>query len=157
MKIEIRKAGKSDLDKILELNKLQAEYHGRIDSYYRTDFRAIASFRKYISGLLKKRNARIIVAEIENEVIGYMIGAIERMKPHQFGPGRIGKISDAIVEEEYRRLGAARRMTIELINWFRKNNIKGIVLSVDARNIIGIKAWQKLGFEEIMKRMILKL
>ena len=72
-------------------------------------------------------------------------------------PKRIGRISDAFVEEKYRKSGTGKRMFDELIQWFKKNKIKHIELSVDSRNETGIKAWQNFGFKEFMKKMRLDL
>ena len=97
-----------------------------------------------------------MVVEIDNKVIGYFIGKIEKAKPF-ITPKKIGKISDAFVEEKYRKSGIGKMMFNELIQWFKKNKIKHIELSVDSRNEIGIKAWQKFGFKEFMKKMRLDL
>ena len=97
-----------------------------------------------------------MVAEIDDKVIGYFIGKIEKAKSF-IASKKIGKISDAFMEEKYRKSGIGRMMFDELVQWFKKNKIKHIELSVDSRNEIGVKSWQKFGFKEFMKKMRLDL
>lgn len=156
MNIQIRKAKQNDIDAIVKLNEQLADYHRKIDKYYKPSSETRKSFRKYISEIIRKRNIRILIAETDNKIVGYFIGKIEKAKPFT-APKKIGKISEAFVEEEFRKSGIGRMMFDELIRWFNKNKIKHIELSVDSRNKIGIKAWQKFGFKEFMKKMRLDL
>jgi len=140
----------------VELNKQLADYHRRIDRYYKPGSETEKSFRKHLLEIMRKRSVKILVAESDNKIIGYFIGRIERAKPF-VAPERIGRISDAFVEARYRNSGIGRRMFEELIRWFRKNKIKHVELSVDSRNKSSIKIWRKFGFKEFMKKMRLDL
>jgi len=156
MNIQIRKAKQNDIDAIVKLNEHLADYHRKVDKYYKPSSETRKSFRKYISEIIRKRNIKILVAETDNKIVGYFIGTIEKAKPFT-APKKIGRISEVFVEEEFRKSGIGRMMFDELIRWFNKNKIKHIELSVDSRNEIGIKAWQKFGFKEFMKKMRLDL
>ncbi|RLI68286.1 MAG: hypothetical protein DRP02_12880 [Candidatus Gerdarchaeota archaeon] len=156
MNIQIRKAKQNDIDAIVKLNEQLADYHRKIDKYYKPGSETRKGFRKYLLEIIRKRNVKIMVAETNNKIIGYFIGTIEKAKPFVV-PKKIGRISGAFVEEKYRKSGIGRMMFDELVQWFKKNKIKHIELSVDSRNEIGIKAWQKFGFKEFMKKMRLDL
>ncbi len=156
MNFKIRKATLNDIDTIVELNKQLADYHRKIDKYYKPGSETRKGFKKYLLEIIGKRNVKIIVVEINNKIIGYFIGTIEKAKPFVV-PKRIGRVSDAFVEEKYRKSGIGKMMFNELIQWFKKNKIKHIELSVDSRNEIGIKTWQKFGFREFMKKTRLDL
>ena len=93
-----------------------------------------------------------MVAESNGKIIGYFAAKIEKPSPI-FSPKRIGKISRAFVLEEYRRLGIGKKAVKEILKWFKKNKIKHVEVTVDARNEIGVRFWQSLGFKEFMKRM----
>jgi len=54
-------------------------------------------------------------------------------------------------------LGMGKKMFDELIKWFKRNKIKHVELSVDSRNEMAVKAYQKFGFKEFMKKMRLDL
>ena len=151
MNFKIRKATLNDINVIVELHKELVDYHRKIDKYYKPGSKTRKGFRKYLLEIIRKRKIKILVAETDNKIVGYFIGTIEKPRPSVV-PKRIGKITDAFVEEKYRRFGIGRAMFNELIQWFKKNKIKHIELRVDSRNEIGIKAWQKLGFKEFMKK-----
>ena len=156
MEFKIRRAVLKDVDAIVELNKQLADYHRKIDKYYKPSSKTRKGFRKYLLEIIRKRCVRILVAEVDNRVVGYFIGIIEKAKPF-LTPKKIGKISDAFVEKKYRRFGIGKSMFDELIKWFKRNKIKYVELSVDSRNRIGIKAWHKFGFKEYTKKMKLHL
>ena len=156
MNLKIRRATLNDVEAIVKLNEQLANYHRKIDKYYKPGSETRKVFRKYLLKIIRKRNVKIMVAEIDNKIIGYFIGKIEKAKPFII-PKKIGKISDVFVEEKYRRFGIGKIMFDELVQWFKKNKIKHIELCVDSKNEIGIKAWQKFGFKEFMKKMRLDL
>ena len=152
----IRKAELEDIDAIAELAKQLADYHRKLDRYYKPGSETESEFKKFLARNMGRRNTRVLVAEIDGRIIGYFIGKIERPNPC-FVPEKIGKISDAFIKEKYRKSGTGRAMFSELLKWFRKKGIKHIELSVDSRNKLGIKVWQNLGFKEFMKKMRLDL
>jgi ABC-type phosphate transport system substrate-binding protein len=53
MKIKIRKAKKEDIETIVELNKQLADYHRKIDGYYRPGSETRKSFKNYLSGIIQ--------------------------------------------------------------------------------------------------------
>ena len=157
MNVQIRKAKRDDIDRIVELNKQLTDYHRRLDKYYKPGSEIKKTFRKYLlEDIIGKRNTRVLVAEINGKIIGYFIGKIKKTKPI-IVPKKVGRISDAFVEKEYRKSGIGRAMFRELIKWFKENKIKYVELSVHSKNEIGIKAWQKFGFKEFLKTMRLKI
>jgi len=152
----VRKASESDVPDIVKLNMQLADYHRRIDEYYKSGKGRCSSFKPYINEVMKKKNAKVLVAKIDSKVIGYLIGEIIPARPY-LTPKKIGKVANAFVDAKYQRCGAGKMMFSELIAWFKKNNIKHIELTVDVRNKIGISAWEKFGFKEYMKKMRLDL
>jgi ribosomal protein S18 acetylase RimI-like enzyme len=156
MKIKTRKAKKEDLEAIMELNKQLADYHRKIDKYYKPSSGTRKSFKKHLSNIIQKNTVKILVAEDDERVIGYFVGSIEKAK-HYVVPEKIGRISAAFVEEKYRELGIGKKMFDELIKWFKRNKIKHVELSVDSRNETSIRTWQNFGFKEFMKKMRLDL
>lgn len=156
MVIKIRKAKKEDIENIVELNKQLDDFHTKFDKYYKDSSEAAKNFKKDLASIIQKRNVKILVIEDNNKMVGYFNAKIEKPKPF-FVPEKIGKISDAFIEEKYRKLGLGKKVLDELIEWFKKNKIKHVELSVDVRNEIGIKAWRKFGFKDFMKKMRLDL
>ena len=156
MKIKIGEAKRKDINSIVELNKGLANFHRKIDKYYKSGEDWREAFMKHLIKNFGKKNFKILVAKDKNKVIGYFTGAIQKPKPYAV-PRKIGRISDAFVLAKYRGKGVGEQLFGEFIKWFKANKIKNIELSVDSRNKIGLSAWKKYGFFEYQKKMRLDL
>ena len=152
----IRKALAQDIDAIVRLNTQLADYHRKIDDYYKPGEQTAGGFRQFLQKIIEDENYSVLVAVVEDKTVAYFLGMIAGAKPFLV-PEKTGRISDAFVMENYRHLGIGKLMFEKLIDWFGSNHIKHIELSVDARNTIGIKAWKKFGFQEFMLKMKMKI
>ena len=157
IKVKIRKANQKDVNSIVELAKKLIEYHRRIDKIYRDGESFAPLFRRYLRREMKKPTTIVLVAEIEKKIIGYFMAKITKPKRAIFVVDKMGLITDAFIEKEFRRKRVGEKIFRELIRWFKKKKIKHIELSVNSRNTIGINAWKKFGFQEVVKKMRLTL
>lgn len=147
----IRKAATKDAIGILELMKQLIDLHHRLDPYYKT-FSQYRNLRDYINESIQNRDKILLVAEEDNVIFGYIIGAIEET-PFYATEDKIGVIADATISEQYRKQGILRLLFNEALTWFNQKRIKRIELSVDARNEAAIAAWKKLGFKDYKLRL----
>ena len=154
--MKIRKANKKDIKQILELNLQLFDYHAKIDKYYKTGKESNNEFAKHLRKIISKRSFRIIVAEENKKLCGFLVGHIGKPKGYA-KPKKIGMLSTAFVCKECRRSGIGKLMFEDFLGWCRKKKVKNIELSVDSRNEIGNGAWKKFGFKDFMKRMRLDL
>jgi L-amino acid N-acyltransferase YncA len=154
--MKIRKANKKDIEPIVQLNTKLGDYHTQLDAFYKTGREGMSGFRKHLKEIINKKNFRIIVAEDQKKIVGFFVGRINKAKPYA-KPLKVGGLNTAFVCKECRRSGIGQIMFKDLIDWFRKNKIKNIELSVDFRNKIGCGAWKKFGFKNFMKKMRLDL
>jgi ribosomal protein S18 acetylase RimI-like enzyme len=157
--MEIIEAKREHIDSIAKLCCKLADFHRKIDKYYkRGNKRTFKEQKKYLLKNYRKKDRKILVALEDKKVIGCSIAGIKTLEPHAIkSPKKIGKIGGTFVLKEYRRKGVGKQMLKELLKWFKAKKIKHIELSVDARNKIGIKAWKKFGFFEFQKKMRLDL
>ncbi len=156
MKIKIRKANKKDIAELVKLHKKSSDYHRKIDKIYASNRNSNKAYKDFLLNDISKRTLRIIIAEDSGGLIGFISAKIKRTDPYTTPP-KVGVIIDGFVESRYRKMGIGYRMTKEMFLWFKKNKIKRIILDADSRNKIGIHAWQKYGFKEFRKRMIISL
>ncbi len=154
--IEIRKATKKDVNEICKINDELADYHTRIDSYYSPAKNVRKSFKDKLVKRINKKDFLILVAVDKNKIVGYFVSEIIESKEYKVEK-KIGYIHTAYITENYRRMGLGNEMYDLTKFWFKKNKIKYVELTVDSRNKIGNSAWNKIGFEEYMKKMKLKL
>lgn len=156
MKIKIRNAQKKDINAIIKLEKELADYHAKIDKYYRPGSKERNGFKKYLNNALSKKNIKILIVDENKNPIRFFICWFSKSPGYIFSE-KIGEIGMAFIKKEYRRRRLGEKAIKEIIGWFKKNKIKNIETNVDIRNKIGFGAWKKFGFEEYMKKMKLEL
>ncbi|HLS29833.1 MAG TPA: GNAT family N-acetyltransferase [Flavobacteriaceae bacterium] len=155
--MEIRKAKPEDLDQLTQYGMNLLKQHSEFDTYFTPIEKADEIYRMFLEGCLNSENKVLLVAEKEGQLFGYAAGEIQTRSP-VFKVAQNGYINDVFVEEEFRKLGIARKFLKTLKKWFESRHIEHIELSVLAKNEIGIKTWQKFGFEayELKKRVAIE-
>jgi RimJ/RimL family protein N-acetyltransferase len=98
--------------------------------------------RKMIENMSKSENSTIIVAESDNELVGYLV---------VFGGGAKRNMYSAYIVigilEEYRGKGVGTKLFEALENWASDNNIHRLELTVVTQNEAGVSLYKKMGFE----------
>lgn len=155
--MEIVEAEKKHINSIVKLSKKLLDFHWKIDKYYKRGSKETQrQFKRYLSKIINKKKFKVLVILEKEKPIGYFIGEIEKPKPY-VSPQKIGKIETAFLLKKYRRKRIGEKVFKKLLEWFRKNKVQHIEVSVDSRNEIGIKAWKKYGFFEFQKNLRLDL
>ncbi len=79
-----------------------------------------------------------LVAECCGQVVGYVVGIIER--------GNEGHVVSLAVDPKYRGLGIGKSLMIELERRFREFNVSVVKLEVSVRNGVAINLYKSLGY-----------
>lgn len=154
--IKLRKAKRADIDALVELEVLLAEYHHKIEpEYWKSPRTARGHFKKLLAKEMIKRDALILVVEAGGKIIGHFTGEI--MRPKAMKPKIIGHVGHGFLLEKYRGQGIAKKAVGILIKWFKRKGAKVAELSVDSRNVAGLHAWRSLGFKEFVKKMKMEI
>ncbi len=99
-------------------------------------------------------NNCLLVAKIDNKVIGYLYGFILNSDIDI----EIKSQLDALyVEKEYRKLGVANSLINEFIKWSKQKGVKFIELKVCNENINAINLYKKYGFKDIKTIMEIEI
>lgn len=155
--MEIVELEKKHINSIAKLSKKLLDFHWKIDRYYRRGSeKTQEEFKNYLLKNFNKKNFKILVILDQKKPIGYFIGKIEKGKPH-ISPQKIGKIESAFLLERYRKKKLGEKAFKKLLEWFQKNKIRNVEVSVDSRNKIGVRAWKRYGFFEFQKNLRLDL
>jgi ribosomal-protein-alanine N-acetyltransferase len=101
---------------------------------------------------LEKYSDVFYVAEVEGEVVGYILTRIEEDQAF-FHPGKKvlkGHIVSIAVREKYRRRGIATNLLLKVLNVLKYNyNASEAYLEVRVSNIPAINLYKRLGFTVI--------
>ncbi len=149
--MEIRIAKKSDIPQLLSLLEEMVIYHTKIDSYYKP-FSKYSGLEEEIGDWLASKDMLVLTAEDGGELIGYAQVSVEDA-PTYASVKKIGVVHDMFVAPAYRRKKIAQDLFQRAMDWFGRKKVKYIELSVDARNIDGVKYWEALGFFPYKFRM----
>lgn len=115
---------------------------------------------RYARRLVERRSdpaTMALVAEVEGEVVGYVLGAVIDLHPDLFQHVDAGFVADIFVDPAYRRRGLGRELIATLNEWFRRQGVRQVEWQVAARNPEGIRFWEAIGGEPLMIRMRIDL
>lgn len=147
--IEVRSGRREDLEGVVDLWQRLARHHELMGDEFALAWRSRDDWSKYIKLKFSEISTKLIVAEEEGRIVGFMLCMLSPNAPI-FRDRKIGLISDAFVVPERRRKGVAEKMLDMGTKWFRKNKVRSVQLMVAAKNLEGRTAWRKLGFKPYM-------
>ena len=153
--IKIRKATIKDLNGIWVLVKKLINFFHELDNCYKS-FSQRRSVEAFLRKTFKDKNTEIFIAEDNNIIVGYIMVNVSKAQ-QMYSFNKLGSIWDVYVEKEYRKKGITKQLLRESLKWFRLKKVKNINLSVDSKNLVGVKVWKKLGFLDRENIMFMKL
>ena len=108
----------------------------------------------FFKGILQQQNIKVFVAEIENQLAGYIICS-KHLRPKYFAIKSKGRIDSLYVDANYRNQNIASKLVEEAMNFL--NDQAYIELEFIAENQSAKGFWLKNGFEILNYQCILKL
>ncbi|MBU0460899.1 MAG: GNAT family N-acetyltransferase [Nanoarchaeota archaeon] len=115
----IRDATKKDVETLADYCLALLEYHYELDPDYKPNNKAREAYFSYLTKSIKSNDKKILIAEVENKVIGFALGEIQN-KPPVLALGKYGFISDVYVVDSYRKKGISKQLISKLYLWFEK-------------------------------------
>jgi len=146
--IEIREAVIEDLHilKIFEQEIIQYERP------FASNIKKIPVTYYDLKELIFRKDAQVLVAVIEEEIVGSGYAQIQNSKPY-FEPEQYVYLGFMFVSPQHRGKGINGKITEKLIEWAKSRNLSEIQLDVYAANESAIKAYKKLGFKPDLLKM----
>lgn len=148
--MEITPAEEPDIEAILDLWGELAAFHARLDPAFAPAVNWRTSYAGYLSTLLDRSDARVLVARQGGRTVGYGVARITILPPF-FADRRRGFIQDVFTTQGYRRRGVARRLVTELLDWLRTAHVAIVELTVAANNPAAVRLWESLQFRAYMQ------
>ena len=107
-------------------------------------FQEEAFSKPQIGYLLEEYNAVSLIARVNNEIAGFIIGRIDliRNKP-------VGHIMTIDVAQKYRRMGIAQKLMLETESIFNQKGAEECQLEVRESNFAALSLYLKLGYEKV--------
>jgi len=118
-----------------------------LDTLYRIErecFTLEAFTREHIASLLESPNAVSLVAKVNHEIVGFIIGMIEN-----YGRVKVGHVYTIDVALKHRRAGVGLRLLDELEHVFLERGVKTSYLEVRIDNKAARELYRKKGYTEL--------
>jgi ribosomal protein S18 acetylase RimI-like enzyme len=150
----IRLATTGDAQRIGELWLEMVQYHKQFDAImFQASGNGAEFYERSILSRLSDPQTRILIAEVEGEVVGYVLGMLVNITPEMFVPIRSGFLADISVTEAFRQQGIGRDLVERLVLWFQSQDVAYFEWHVAEKNKVAVKFWKSIGGETTMLRM----
>ena len=156
--IAVRPATTADLPRIGWLGNLLVETHNAFDAerFIATRPRTPADYAAFMGTQLGKPDVAILVAHVNDDVIGYAYCAVEGYD-YMALRGPAGVLHDIIVDPEYRNQGVGTRLLDASLAFLRSHGAPRVVLTTADRNAPALKLFESTGFRRTMVEMTREL
>jgi ribosomal protein S18 acetylase RimI-like enzyme len=145
--IVIRSGRLKDAAKALPVWDEFMDFHKRISAM---DFEMVNKARemwvKYFERHVRSRIRKAIVAEQDGEIIGFLLGEIQK-RPPIFATSHRGYVDSIGVLESKRKQGIATLMLDSFAEWADGKGMLYILLNVAVENDIAGRLYEKQGFK----------
>jgi len=109
-------------------------------------------YAAYLGGELRKKQSLVLVAQLEDRIIGYAYG---RMEPRDWNSlrERCGYIHDLYVDENERSRGVGTSLMEEMVRRLSSLGAPRVILTTATQNITAHRVFERLGFRTTMLEM----
>jgi ribosomal protein S18 acetylase RimI-like enzyme len=154
----VRPATAADLPRIGRLGALLVETHFEFDAerFIATRPRTPADYAAFMGTQLGKPDVAVLVAHVNDDVIGYAYTAVEGYDYMQLR-GPAGVLHDIIVDPEYRGQGVGRLLLDAALAFVRSHGAPRVVLTTADRNESALRLFKSAGFRRTMVEMTREL
>ncbi len=142
--VNIRKAKIEELKTVQDLNRDLFVSDGPRDKYLNHNW-PYEGGKEYFSKRITDGNSICLVAEIDNEIVGYLAGAV--MEVESWRPVKRTELENMFVKEEFRSKGVGAKLVNEFFNWSKTKGVERSLVVAYATNEKAIKFYQKMGFD----------
>jgi len=144
----VRTAEKKDLETLLRFEQGVIEAERPFDVTLKRD-----DIRYYdMAAMLATPNVRLVVAELNGEVVGSGYARIEESKPY-LKHDQHAYMGFMYTVPEHRGKGVNQKIIEALEQWANSHDVTEMRLEVYVENLAAIRAYEKVGFSGLLLKM----
>ncbi|MFN8378660.1 MAG: GNAT family N-acetyltransferase [Anaerolineae bacterium] len=110
-------------------------------------------YARAIEDHLRSSTTRVLVAEYDGQVVGYILGVVADMVSSFFTHEATGFIADLFVMPEHRRRSVGRHLVVAMAEWFASCGMRQYEWHAAAHNEEALAFWNSLGGAPVLVRM----
>lgn len=146
----VREATARDIDRVVGLWAQHVDFHEGFDPRFKRGEGSEAGFRTHLQRNLGKGEFLLLVAEAEDEIVGFLHGELLQYPPC-FAMRAHGFISDLAVSPRWQRAGYGTALLEVGMDWFSEKGVSTVELKVLLSNPNAMGFWTTAGFEPYMQ------
>ncbi len=144
--VRIRSAELPDRERLLELWLELIDYHLKLEPGLSETLPSRGSLRTEIERGLGTAACRLLVGEIDREVVGFLFVEVES-RHSSTGATPMGWIHEVYVRPVWRRGGTGRALVQAALSWLSERGVGRTSVRVESSNPPALEFWRKIGFE----------
>lgn len=150
----VRAAHESDADAIGALWSELVAYHHALDAGLpQAAPNGPDHYAQALHDHLNSPVTRVLVAEADGCVVGYVLGVAADMVSSLFMHETAGFIADLYVRPDFQRQGVGRQLVLAIHDWFTRQGVKQAEWYVAVKNESAQAFWRALGGAPLLMRM----
>ena len=140
----IRRANLADLKRIQELNNELFELElANFDKYLIKNWPLSKEGEDYFKNAIKE--SFVVVAEIDNKVVGYLLGEESSVPYYNF---QIAELCNMCIDSNYRKQGIGNLLYKEFEKFYKEQGITHFMVTASFKNESAKAFYKKMGFSE---------
>ena len=140
----VREAADRDIDRVVDLWAEQVDFHGDLDPRFKRSEGSKDGFRDHLHRNLGRTDFLLLVAESEDEIVGFLHGELLQYPPC-FATRTHGFISDLAVSSAWQRAGFGTALLEEGMAWFSEKGVSTVEGKVLLSNPKAMGFWKREG------------
>ena len=149
--LKIRRAALRDLSSLGRLGASLVRMHHEFDPrrFFAPGSHPERGYAEFLATQLRARRAVVLVAEMDEAVVGYLFAAIE---PRSWKDLRDegGYVHDLVVDPHARKSGVGSALLEAVFAWFAGRGVRQVVLSTAWGNETAQRVFRRAGFRPTM-------
>ncbi|MBU1219074.1 GNAT family N-acetyltransferase [Myxococcota bacterium] len=152
----VKNAEKTDIEQIGRLWIEFFDFHRQFDDHFSRSSDGHTNFMKFIESSIEDNNSLVLVAAINEQVVGYCLAKIDSFPP-VIDDRDYGAIYDLAVTEKMRRKGCGEKLVEAARSWFKSKGMKIMQANVSVENPVSTAFWKKMGLRPVTVRCIVNI
>lgn len=154
--VTIRSAAPTDLPQMASLWHEKAVLQHQVDRRFTLLPDGPARWSEAAAGWLASDQYRVLAAEREEAIIGYIVGMIEAAPPG-LTPERVGLVVELVINVHVQQHGLGRQLLDSLRPWFAEQQLVVMIARVPRRGAVEQAFWRASGATEWFDYMWMKI